>query len=198
MPVYNFEQKNNKNFPLIPTGIYDAVIENIEEKTARSGNKYKHITFRILGERAEEKKVAGRLIWDNIVLLKQVEWKIQGLLYACGMPYEGEVKLSDDWKELIGKKLKISIGTRDFNGTEQNEVKNFYPLGTRIISKTEKSENENSNNTPDKNDDDDIPVIEEEETSKPVIEEEETSKPVIEEEETSKPEGEIDPKDIPF
>jgi len=166
MPTYNFSEKQRGKFSIIPSGIYDAVIERVEELTARSGNRYKHITFRIFGEKAEREKVNGRLIWDNIVLLKQVEWKIQGLLYACGVPYEGKVKLSDDWRELIGKELKLGIGKREFNGIEQNEVKNFYPLTTEVIPQSKPSPKKGYNSPPSrqgKNTREEIPIIEEEE-----------------------------------
>jgi hypothetical protein len=160
MVVFNFDKKESGDFPLIPAGIYDAVIERIEEKTASSGNKYKRITFRIFGEKAEREKVNGRLVWDNIVLLKQVEWKIQNLLYACGLPYEGEVKLSDDWEELLNKELKISVVVRDFRGTKRNEVKSFYPATTKVISQRTDTNEENES-------DDDIPIIEDEEEINP-------------------------------
>jgi len=172
MPTFDFSEKQKGKFSIIPTGIYDAVVERIEERTARSGNKYKHITFRIFGEKAEREKVNGRLVWDNIVLLKQVEWKIQGLLYACKLSYEGSVKLSDDWKELIGKELKIGIGKREFNGTEQNEVNNFYPLTTEVISRTKPSSKPRTEEISEKDKKEEIPIIEED--------------------------GGIDVKDIPF
>lgn len=153
MATFDFDEKQRKNFSVIPTGIYNATIERIEELTARSGNKYKHITFRVFEEKAEKEKVNGRLIWDNIVLLKQVEWKIQGLLYACGLPHEGKIELSKDWKELIGKELKIGIGKREYQGTEQNEVKNFYPITTEVVSQPKPSRDKKE----------DIPIIEEDE-----------------------------------
>lgn len=127
MPTYDFETKNRRDFPTIPAGIYEATIERVEEKTARSGNKYKQITFRLFGEKAALSGVEGRLVWDNIVLLKQVEWKIQNLLYACKLSYEGKVSLSDDWHELVGRELRIYVGVREYQGSERNDVKSFYP-----------------------------------------------------------------------
>ena len=153
MATFDFDEKQRKNFSIIPTGIYNAAIEKIEELTARSSNKYKHITFRVFGEKAEKEKVNGRLVWDNIVLLKQVEWRIQGLLYACGLPHEGKVELSKDWKELIGKELKIGIGKREYQGTEQNEIKNFYSITTEVVSRAKLSKDKKE----------DIPIIEEDE-----------------------------------
>ncbi len=155
MPTYNFDDKK-RDFSLLPEGIYDAQIERIEERTSRSGNKYKHLTFRLLGEKAEKEKVSGRFIWDNLVLLEQVEWKIQNLLYACGLPYEGSVTLSSDWQELIGKTLKLGIGTREYQNQQYNDVKNFYAGTIRV-----------QPGTPQDNvGEEDIPIIEEKSSPK--------------------------------
>jgi hypothetical protein len=136
MVTFNFdkkEQETNRDFSLVPEGIYDATIEDVEERTSRSGNRYKKLTFRLFGDRAEKENVARRMIWDNLVLLEQVEWKIQNLLYACGLPYEGTVTLSDNWSELIGKELKLGIGIGEYQAQKRNEVKNYYTSGTRVI-----------------------------------------------------------------
>ena len=136
MVTFNFdkkEQETNRDFSLIPEGIYDATIEDVEERTSRSDNRYKKLTFRLFGNRAEKEHVARRMVWDNLVLLEQVEWKIQNLLYACGLPYEGTVTLSDNWSELIGKELKLGIGIGEYQEQKRNEVKNYYTLGTHII-----------------------------------------------------------------
>jgi len=154
MLTYNFDDKK-RDFSLIPEGIYDAQIEKIEERDSRSGNKYKHITFRLLGEKAEKEKVSGRLIWDNLVLLEQVEWKIQNLLYACGLPYEGSVTLSNDWQELTGKTLKLGIGAREYQNQQYNDIKNFY-AGTIRVQSAKPEDNVSE---------EDIPIIEEKKSS---------------------------------
>jgi hypothetical protein len=154
MPTYNFDDKKS-DFSLIPEGIYDAQVEKIEERTSSSGNKYKHLTFRLIGEKAEKEKVNGRLIWDNLVLLEQVEWKIQNLLYACGLPYEGSVTLSSDWKELIGKTLKLGIGTREYQNQQYNDIKNFYAGNIKVQTSSDRKVSE-----------EDIPIIEEKASSK--------------------------------
>lgn len=179
--TFNFgkkEEKTDRDFSLIPDGIYDARIEDVEERTARSGNRYKRLTFRLFGERAEKEKVARRMIWDNLVLLEQVEWKIQNLLYACGLPYEGTVTLSDNWSELIDKELKLGIGTSEYQGQKRNEVKNFYTKNTRVVDPGESEAKE------------EIPVVEE----KPKKKKSDSSKS----EPSADKEEEINIDDIPF
>jgi len=135
MVTFNFDKKDqetDRDFSVIPEGIYDAKIEDVEERTSKSGNRYKRLTFRLFGPRAEKEKVARRMVWDNLVLLEQVEWKIQNLLYACGLPYEGTITLSDNWKELVGQELKLGIGIGEYQGQKRNEVKNYYTRNTRI------------------------------------------------------------------
>jgi|SRR6056297_1138189 len=150
------DKKDSKNeYSLIPEGIYEAKIEKIEEKTAKTGNKYKQVTFRLQGKNATQKGVSNRLLWDNLVLVEQAEWKIQNLLYACGMPYEGTVELSDDWKELIGKKLKIGVGTHEYQGQERNEVKSYYSQTTRVKSSPDNKKKKSKKKK------DEIPVVQE-------------------------------------
>ena len=182
MPTFDFDTKK-KDFSLVPEGIYDAQIEKIEEKTSRSGNKYKHITFRLQGEKADQAKVNGRFIWDNLVLLEQVEWKIQNLLYACGLPYEGSVTLSDDWKELIGKILKLGIGLREYQNQKFNDVKNYYAGNIKVQSEI-----------PGKNlQDEDIPVIDDISSQKKTSTKKNTKPKKI-----TNQEEEINIEDIPF
>lgn len=136
MVTFNFdkkEQETDRDFSVIPEGIYDAKIEDVEERTSRSGNRYKRLTFRLFGDRAEKEKVARRMVWDNLVLLEQVEWKIQNLLYACELPYEGTVTLSDNWEELVGRELKLEIGIGEYQGQKRNEVKNYYTRNTKVV-----------------------------------------------------------------
>ncbi len=183
MSTFDFDSKK-KDFSLVPDGIYDAQVEKIEERVSRSGNKYKHITFRLHGDNAEKEKVNGRLIWDNLVLLEQVEWKIQNLLYACGLPYEGSVTLSDDWKELIGKTLKLGIGIREYQNQKFNDVKNFYAGNVKVQTSIP------GQNLKDK----DIPVVEK--ASSKASKKERTSKKNVQE--NKKSEEEINIDDIPF
>jgi hypothetical protein len=64
MTIYNFEENNkDRSFSLIPDGIYDARIEAVEERVARSNNHYKQITFRLFGPHAEKAKVNNRLLF---------------------------------------------------------------------------------------------------------------------------------------
>ena len=185
MATFDFDTKK-KDFSLIPDGIYDAQVERVEERVSRSGNKYKRITFRLSGDNAEKAKVNGRLIWDNLVLLEQVEWKIQNLLYACGLPYEGSVTLSDDWKELIGKTLKLGIGIREYQNKKFNDVKNFYAGNVKV---------QTSIPGQDLNDKD-IPIVEE--TSSAKTKKNKVSKKKAKENTNKKPEEEINIDDIPF
>ncbi len=185
MTIYNFEDNNkDRNFALIPDGIYDAHIEAIEERVARSNNHYKQVTFRLFGPRAEKAKVNNRLIWDNLVLLQQVEWKIQNLLYACGLPYEGTVTLSDGWNELVGKELKLGIGSREYQGQKRNDVKNFYTKTTKFQSPFEEASSG----------EEDIPVVEDEKKT----EKELSKKKKPSSSKKKKKEEEININDIPF
>ena len=185
MSTFDFDSKK-RDFSLIPDGIYDAQIEKIEERVSRSGNKYKHITFRLRGDNAEKQKVNGRLIWDNLVLLEQVEWKIQNLLYACGLPYEGSVTLSDDWKELIGKTLKLGIGIREYQNQKYNDVKNFYAGNIKVQTSIPGQDLK----------DKDIPVIEKD--SSKTSKKEKNSKRKTKESKKENSEEEINIDDIPF
>lgn len=184
------DKKNNSSggYSLIPNGIYEAEIEKIEEKTAKTGNKYKQVTFRLKEEKAKKNEVVNRLLWDNLVLVEQAEWKIQNLLYSCGMPYEGTVKLSDDWNELVGKRLKIGVGTREYQGQERNEVKSYYSQTTQVQSSQDQNQNQEKNK-----DKDDIPVVEETKKAQP-----DNKKKKKKKTENNDSDKEINVDDIPF
>lgn len=108
---------------LIDEGDYKAMISAIKTRETKSGNKQKQVTFDIVDEQGKKLKIS-----DFIVEIEEVYWKIQSLLWACGLPYEGKINMSDDWEELLGKKLRIAVTKEEYQGKARNKIVSYSPI----------------------------------------------------------------------
>jgi hypothetical protein len=68
-------------------------------------------------------------VWDRIVIPKQgspafgIMGRTMHFLHCIGEPYEGSFAWnSDNWQ---GQVVKVEIGSREYNGKEYNEVRNY-------------------------------------------------------------------------
>lgn len=125
MTIYHFDPLRK----IIEPGDYLATIKSVKEGETSSGDPQRQVVFELEN---------GEFISDFILEIKKVHWKIQSLLYACNLKYEGEVEISDDWKEFIGKKIWIKIDSEEYKGVKRSKVKAYYrnkPVGKGSVNK---------------------------------------------------------------
>ena len=125
MITYHFDPLRK----IIEPGSYLATIKSVKGGETSYGDPQRQIVFELEN---------GQFISDFIVEIKKVYWKIQSLLYACELKCEGDVKISDDWKEVIGKKIWIKIDNEEYKGVERSKVKAYYrnkPVGKGTVNK---------------------------------------------------------------
>jgi len=121
MSQYNFSSRE-----LIDEGDYKAMISGIKTRNTKSGNSQKQVIFDVEDDHGKKSKIS-----DFIVEIEEVYWKIQSLLWACGLPYEGKIDMSDDWDELLGKKLKITVAKEEYQGKVRNKIVSYRPIKSK-------------------------------------------------------------------
>ena len=122
MTKYDFTSSRE----LIPDGEYKAMISGVKTKKTKNGDSLKQVIFDIEDDKGRKLKIS-----DFIVEIEEVEWKVQSLLWACGMPCEGKVEISDEWDEFLGKKLKITVSHEEYQGKERNKIISYRPINSK-------------------------------------------------------------------
>ena len=117
--------ENGGGYALIPDGEYTARIVEVADGSTKGGDPMITITLEI--HSVEE--WGGRKVWDRIVIPKQgspafaIMGRTMHFLHCIGEPYEGTfIWNSDNWQ---GQVVKVEIGSREYNGKEYNEVRNY-------------------------------------------------------------------------
>jgi hypothetical protein len=105
------------NYKLVDPGVYDAVIDNIEEKTAADGRVYALWAFKVVddyGDTVIVKRPTSLNFGPKSTARKFAE-------AALGRPIRpGE---TIEYRDLIGQQLRIIVTrTTDAQGTERNAV----------------------------------------------------------------------------
>ena len=105
----------NMGFKLLPEGLYDAKILNVEEGISKNDDPIFAVTFEI-----QEGEHKGRFAWDRILFPKpgssaiKIRGRSMHFLHVIGEPYEGKINIAIfNW---IGKRCKIFVQHEVYEG----------------------------------------------------------------------------------
>lgn len=115
MVTYDFSKIPSRE-PIEP-GNYTAKIVKVTSGETRNGDPQKRVDFELEN---------GRVVSDFILEIESVYWKIQSLFRACGLKHEGKVEVSDNWDELLGKKLRVQVDDDEYNGVKRSRVMSYF------------------------------------------------------------------------
>ncbi len=114
----DFTNVQGGSFDALPSGTYDAFIYDVQQKESQN-SEYDYLawTFKIDGGEHD-----GRQQWLNTSFSPKALWKLKEVLEAATQtPITGELNITP--AEYIGKRVKIVLGQRQWEGQTQNEVK---------------------------------------------------------------------------
>lgn len=124
MPIEVSFSGDEQTYEPIPKGNYSAFVNSVVMKKTEAGDQMANVRFVIA-----DGQFTGRSLFSNFVLRDDLKWKLQNLILATGLVQpksKGSFRLSDDWAEVIGKKLGLKVGEGEFNGELRPEVKGFF------------------------------------------------------------------------
>jgi hypothetical protein len=116
------------DFEPLPNGDYDVEVEKATPTTASTGKKMFKITFRVT-----DGPYAGKRAFDNLVLVTDnanaLSWFFQKMgtmgldqAYFAGNPTDDLIASA-----LVGRKLRVKLSQRTWQGKVSNEVKQYMP-----------------------------------------------------------------------
>ena len=128
MPIQmlDFTDVSSEGFEPLEPADYNATIFEAKPGTSKAGQPKLSIVFKI-----QDGDYKGRQQWLELSLQKQALWKVKGFLLAAGYPSEKMASGFElDTADLVGRPIVIRVGTREYNGTQRNEVTNTYAPGS--------------------------------------------------------------------
>jgi hypothetical protein len=126
MPIEVSFSGDEQTYEPIPKGNYEAFINSIQMKETQAKEPMANARFVIA-----DGQFKGRSLFSNFVLREDLKWKMQNLILASGLHNSrtpGKVTLSDDWSELVGRKVGLKVADGEYNGEVRPEIRGFYRL----------------------------------------------------------------------
>ncbi len=117
---------DEQTYEPIPKGNYEAFVNSIQMKKTQAGEDMLNARFVIA-----DGQFKGRSLFSNFVLREDLKWKLQNLILASGLHTArtaGNVRLSDDCSELVGRKVGLKVADGEYNGEVRPEVRGFFRL----------------------------------------------------------------------
>ena len=126
---FDLDVEEKQQIDTLPEGWYDAMIENVEVRSTKSGTgAYFAVTYNIIGNNYAKRKVWGNVTYKNPnATAENIGRKQLSKMSAAG----GLTSLPSDTDELIGLTMSIKVGVTP--ATDQyaarNEVKDWKSSG---------------------------------------------------------------------
>jgi hypothetical protein len=126
---FDLDVEEKQQIDTLPEGWYDAMIENVEVRSTKSGTgAYFAVTYNIVGNNYANRKVWGNVTYKNPnATAETIGRKQLSKMSAAG----GLTSLPSDTDELIGLTMSIKVGVTP--ATDQyaarNEVKDWKSSG---------------------------------------------------------------------
>lgn len=126
MPLEVSFSGEEQTYEPIPKGSYEAFVNSIVMKKTAADEPMANVRFVIA-----DGQFKGRSMFSNFVLREDLKWKLQKLLIAAGLINPrtvGKVQLSDDWSELISRKVGLKVADGEYNGEIRAEVRDIFRI----------------------------------------------------------------------
>jgi len=144
--MFNYDPKDAKenDFKILPAGIFEAEIIEVEDKISKAGNEMLVLTLNAFGEKGEKVRV-----YDYVVNPSGL-WKLKSICRCLNLEFSGTL----DEQLLVGKRFKVKLKVKpEGDYPAKNEVEH-YEEG---VSTTNPSQQKTTSADSSKPKDDDIP-----------------------------------------
>jgi len=122
MPI-RIDFSNVKAFEPLPSGVYDVVVVEVEE---RDGPKAPYLNWTLEVQGGE---YANRKVWTITSLSEDAAWKMAEALIAFGVDEEAIKSLNFEFEpeDYIGVECRAAVFQEDYNGRMVNKVSKLLP-----------------------------------------------------------------------
>lgn len=121
---------DDAGFTVIPKNDYDLEVATAEAKKTANGKDQIVVRLKVLGGPYD-----GKSVFNNFVLSPDNANALSFFfrhLAAFGLHrayFDANPSLAKVAQDLVGRRARGAVSTREFNGTERNQVDNFRPIG---------------------------------------------------------------------
>lgn len=129
---YDLTDFQNESYGVMPKGKYEAFVEKIEIKVAKTGTEYLNVYFRLRSD--VEQPYKNKVLFEKIFKEKETDIfnrkRITSLLKASNPNFRLQYDtLEDILEEITGSKLIINVGVKEdeYMGEEVNFITFFEP-----------------------------------------------------------------------
>ena len=113
---YDPKDAEGNDFKILPAGIYEAEIIEVEDKVSKAGNEMLVITLNAFGGDGEKVRLYDYVVNPNGL------WKLKSICRCLGLEFDGAM----DEQLLVGKRFKVKLKVKpegDFPA--KNEVEHY-------------------------------------------------------------------------
>lgn len=111
-------EPEKEEFTLPEAGDYDFTVESLEKTFSKSNKKMAKIVITINN---------GWHVYDNLVLISSMSWKISQFFESVGLKKKGEPLSTMPWDAVVGLSGRCKIKHETYNGKENCKVDRYYP-----------------------------------------------------------------------
>lgn len=111
------EKATGANFEPPPPGPYVARIDEITMGQSKKKDPMLTVVYEI--GKGEHK---GKKVWDRIVIIDTMQWKLDQFLQALGVATKKKRKGEVDLEELVGEAINIVVRQGEYNGNPTAEI----------------------------------------------------------------------------
>lgn len=124
-----------KEASLLPDGAYPFEVTAASEKTSQNGNAKIELTLEVGPDRVK--------VFDNLTFTAASSWRIDAFRLATGDIIKGNIEVSIEAEDCIGRKGQCAIITETYNGRTRNRVDSYLlpnvPPAAQSAAKTPKA-----------------------------------------------------------
>ena len=121
------EISQESSFILLPEGDYEFMLEKFERGRSKGSEKLPPCNMAVLTIRIYD-NVSGEStsVIHNLILHTKMEWALSAFFASIGQKKKGE-SLKMNWTLVPNSRGRCTVGIREYNGNQYNEIKKFIP-----------------------------------------------------------------------
>ena len=113
------EVTTSGEFSILPVGEYDFEVEDLEKTFSSKGNKMAKVVLKI------EYNGINYKVFDNIVLMSNMKWKIAQFFECLGLKKKGEPLQKMPWDKVVGATGRMKLKHETYEGRESCKVDRY-------------------------------------------------------------------------
>ena len=118
-------EAQDNEFEALPAGEYNFEVQAVERQQFNGSAKMAACPIAHVRVRVASGEHEGRVLFSNIFLNSKAAWRIKQFFVCIGLhpvdaPKEQKVRM--DWSHAVGRRGKLKLGTREYNGKTYNDV----------------------------------------------------------------------------